>query len=78
MFVYLSDRDWTQRTAYSSDGPDGTSFSFCKDDVMCIVRGRWDGGDDADSTYVPSDVYQIIVYCATIEPGECRPLVEEE
>ncbi|MBI4721175.1 MAG: hypothetical protein HY770_08165 [Chitinivibrionia bacterium] len=77
VFEYLSDQDWTQRTAYSADGPDGTSFSFCIDSVMCIVRGSWEGGDDADSTIVPSDVYQVIVYCVRIEPAECRALIEE-
>jgi hypothetical protein len=50
-----------------ADGPDGTVFGFSKDGVLCVVRGRWDGGDDADSTYVPSEVYQVMVRCVPSE-----------
>lgn len=53
---------WTQNYEYSADGPDGTTFSLRKGDDWCIVRGRWDGGDDSDTTYVPLDNYQVIVF----------------
>lgn len=57
----LSDRGWSESIEYSADGPDGTSFSYKKNDNWCLVSGRWDGGDDSDSTYIPSDSYRIIV-----------------
>ena len=63
IFESLSAEGWRQEVEYAADGPDGTMFGLSKDRVLCIVRGDWDGGDDADSTYVPSDVYQVIVRC---------------
>ncbi len=47
-----------------ADGPDGTSYRAFKKNVFCLVEGRWDGGDDSDSTYVPSPRYEVIVKCA--------------
>jgi len=61
IFNLLSDNGYSQYLEYSSDGPEGTTFSLTKDDNWCIVKGRWDGGDDSDSTYIPSDSYQVIV-----------------
>ena len=69
IFQFLTDQGWQQQPQYSADGPDGTLYALCKDEVLCLVRGQWDGGDDADTTYVPSDVYQVIVYC--VQFGEC-------
>ena len=66
IFNLLSDNGWSQYVEYSADGPDGTIFSLIKDDDWCIVKGQWNGGDDADSTYVPSDAYQIIVMCGRL------------
>lgn len=57
----LADQGWSESIEFSADGPDGTSFSYKKNDNWCLVSGRWDGGDDSDSTYVPSDSYRIIV-----------------
>lgn len=77
LFQYLSERGWTQEPRYSADGPDGTYFAFSKAGIWCFVRGRWDGGDDADSTYVPSDTYQYIVYCTEFD-GHGRNDPEDE
>ena len=60
---------WQQDLQYSADGPDGTLLRFSKADVLCIIRGRWDGGDASDSTYVPSDVYQVTVLCSHLDAG---------
>lgn len=57
----LTEEGWTQNYEYSADGPDGTTFSLRKGDDCCIVHGRWDGGDDSDTTYIPLDNYQVIV-----------------
>ena len=47
-----------------ADGPDGTSFTAVKSNVLCLVEGRWDGGDDSDPKYVPSTRYDVVVKCA--------------
>jgi len=73
IYKLLSDQGWVQEPRYSADGPDGTFFALSNGDVWCFVRGQWDGGDDADSTYIPSDVYQFVICCARfkeIDPGE--------
>ncbi len=67
LLQYLSERGWRQQPRFSADGPDGTFFALSKNDIWCFVRGRWDGGDDADSTYVPGDGYQFIIYCAEFD-----------
>lgn len=51
-------------TTYSADGPDGSIISFRRNSVMCLVTGSWDGGDDADSSYVPAPGYGVDVTCA--------------
>jgi hypothetical protein len=76
IYKLLSDRGWKQEPQYSADGPDGTFFALSKGDVWCFVRGEWDGGDDADSTYVASDVYQFVICCARFE--ESDPGAEED
>jgi hypothetical protein len=55
----LQKRNWQYNFQCSADGPDGTSFSFLKGDLMVVIDARWDGGDDSDSTYIPSDYYYI-------------------
>lgn len=47
-----------------ADGPDGTSYRALKDNIVCAVEGRWDGGDDSDPKYVPSPRYAVVVKCA--------------
>jgi len=48
-----------------ADGPDGTSYRALKENVFCLVEGRWDGGDDGDPSYVPSPRYDVVVKCAS-------------
>ena len=62
----LTKEGWSQNYEYSADDPDGTTFSLIKDGNWCIVHGRWDCGDDSDSTYVPLDNYQVIVLCGKL------------
>jgi hypothetical protein len=49
---------------YSADGPDGSVLGFLKSQTLCVREGSWDGGDDADSTYVPSPNFKLEVRCA--------------
>lgn len=56
-------RGWSDRTMISADGPDGTVQGVHRGGVTCLLEGRWDGGDDSDSTYVPSDTIEVRVAC---------------
>jgi len=47
----------------SADGPDGTVQGAYRVGVTCVVERCWDGGDDSDTTYVPSDTIQVRVAC---------------
>jgi hypothetical protein len=76
IFDTLTSEGWRPGIT-SSDGPDGTSYALVKGDVICLVRGRWDGGDDMDTTYVTSDVYQIVVICAPLLADDRRRLKED-
>jgi hypothetical protein len=38
--------------------------------VICVITGRWDGGDDADSTYVPEPGYEIEAVCFEVMAGD--------
>jgi hypothetical protein len=60
---FMTARGWSGATMISADGPDGTVQGVHRAGVTCIVTGRWDGGDDADSTYVPSDTIDVELAC---------------
>src|SRR5262245_22838803 len=61
----FSARGWQEMPAYSADGTDGTSFAFRKEEVECLVRGRWDCGAAGDPNIPPKDWYKITVLCTT-------------
>lgn len=71
VFEVLAAQGWSQVLDYSADGPDGTRLALRHEGTLCIIRGAWDGGDDSDPAYVPSDVYQVTIICAREEP--CLP-----
>ena len=48
---------WTSVWRLDADGPDGNVATYQRGMVRCEVWERWDGGDDGDSTYVPSPFY---------------------
>lgn len=54
---------WRENTIYSADGPDGTVVGMHNAGTTCIIEGRWDGGDDSDSTVVRSDTLDILATC---------------
>jgi hypothetical protein len=68
----LQERGLTYDHRYDADGPDGTSFAFRTGEVLCIVQGKWDGGDDSDPSYVPADSYDVFAGC-TSEPASGKP-----
>jgi hypothetical protein len=61
---------WVDIPRYSADGPDGSSFGRRSRETVCLFRASWDGGDDSDSTYVPSDDWEVVGHCASREPGD--------
>jgi hypothetical protein len=70
VFDALTAQGWTQSPNYGADGPDGTLVGLEKDGLFCLMQGRWDGGDDSDSTYVPLDVYQMTILCTRLDGKE--------
>ena len=68
----LQERGLMYDHRYDADGPDGNSFAFRADEVLCIVQGKWDGGDDTDRTYVPADSYDVFAGC-TSESASGKP-----
>jgi hypothetical protein len=56
---------WRPDIQSEADGPDGTFFRIVRGNIFCLIEGRWDGGDDSDPTYVPSDRYEVIVQCSS-------------
>jgi hypothetical protein len=62
-------RGWHFDLRYSADGPDGSSIGMRWRDMLCLVGGHWDGGDDAEpdtasTPKAPDPAYQVIVECA--------------
>jgi hypothetical protein len=55
---------WRENTIYSADGPDGTVVGMHNGIMTCIIQGRWDGGDDSDTTAVRSDTLDVTATCA--------------
>jgi hypothetical protein len=66
----LSGAGWVDIPRYTADGPDGSIFGMRSRETVCIIRGSWDGGDDSDSTYVPSPEWEFVAHCAPQEPGD--------
>lgn len=59
------DAAWTSMEAtYSADGPDGSDLGFSRDPLLCVIEGRWDGGDDSDPTVIPGPDFDVFVTCA--------------
>lgn len=56
-------KNWADDYSYGADGPDGTMFAFRGKNTLCVITGRWDGGDDSDPKYFPADWYEIKITC---------------
>ncbi|HEY6867365.1 MAG TPA: hypothetical protein VI792_08915 [Candidatus Eisenbacteria bacterium] len=62
----LLSRGWVPHAGYSADGPDGTTLGLESRDYLCVIEGRWDGGDDTDTTYVPAPGCTAIATCVPL------------
>jgi hypothetical protein len=54
---------WTEIVEYFAEGPDGNTRTFDRAGVRCQVDFTQDGGDDSDSTYVPSPAIGETTFC---------------
>jgi hypothetical protein len=54
--------EWSEGVVIAC-GPDGSLTAIRRGEVVCGMSGTWDGGDDADSTYVPSDTIEVLAAC---------------
>jgi hypothetical protein len=71
--VWFKARGWSDQTQISADGPDGTVFGVHRAGVTCLIEGRWDGGDDSDSTVVPSDTMELHLGCTRSVAADTIP-----
>ncbi len=72
LLSWLAQAGWRQ-ARYQADGPDGSTTGLYRDGVTCIVSGMWDGGDDTDTTNVPSDTLTIAATCAKTAAVDTTP-----
>jgi hypothetical protein len=49
---------------YAADGPDGSDLGYSRDGLLCVIEGRWDGGDDSDPKVIPGPEFDVFVTCA--------------
>ena len=56
-------RGWTDRPVFDADGPDGNNRTRDRGKTRCEIGFTQDGGDDSDSTYVPSPAIGEITHC---------------
>lgn len=57
---------WRSDLRYEADGPDGSDVGVRRRDLLCVIQGRWEGGDDEDTTQPSTETdngYQAIVEC---------------
>ncbi len=68
VFAAFTRHGWRTDLRYSADGPDGSDVGMRRRDVLCLVTGSWEGGDDSDTvTRAPTaaeDIYELVVECA--------------
>lgn len=68
---YFERAGWKNDGECSADGPDGTVWGVRRGGVRCLVEGRWEGGDDSDTTFVPSLEYDVTVDCLVDRKDIC-------
>jgi len=70
LLAWLKARGWVDSTTISADGPDGTILGVRWRGVTCLVEGRWDGGDDADTPTARSDTVEVHLACTPTVAGD--------
>lgn len=69
----LTAAGWAPHSGYSADGTDGTVMGFETAKYVCILEGRWDGGDDSDTTYVPAPGCEMTATCVPRRKDDVMP-----
>jgi len=70
----FDEAEWMSMGAtYSADGPDGSDLGYSRDGLLCVVEGRWDGGDDSDPTVIPGPEFDVFVTCAPLRADDQPP-----
>jgi hypothetical protein len=63
----------SMEATYSADGPDGSDLGYARDGLLCIIEGRWDGGDDSDPSVIPGPEFEVFVTCAPVRADDQPP-----
>ena len=69
----LMARGWVMRNGYMADGTDGTTLGLKSRTLFCLIEGRWDGGDDSDTTYVPPPGCTVTATCVPLRADDVMP-----
>jgi len=65
------DANWISMEAtYAADGPDGSDLGYSRDGLLCVIEGRWDGGDDSDPSVIPGPDFDVFVTCAPLRADD--------
>lgn len=68
-------RHWSMDLRYQADGPDGSDVGLRRRETLCLIVGRWDGGDDSDTSTAgrpaaqEDDRYDVIIECVHDVPS---------
>jgi hypothetical protein len=71
----FENRHWGHDLRYDADGPDGSDVGMRQREALCLVMGRWDGGDDSDTSSAArpptpeEDRFDVIVECVHDVPS---------
>jgi integrase-like protein len=63
----------SMEATYSADGPDGSDLGYSLNGLLCVIEGRWDGGDDSDPTVIPGPEFDVFVTCAPLRADDQPP-----
>ena len=63
----------SMQATYSADGPDGSDLGYSRDGLLCVIEGRWDGGDDSDPSVIPGPEFDVFVTCAPVRADDRPP-----
>ncbi len=62
LYKYLEENNYQAISYCTADGPDGTNQVYLKNRAMLLLTSQWDGGDDSDTTYIPSKYFETSFY----------------
>ena len=63
---------WIYLPWYQADGCDSEAEGWRSKETTCVAHWSWHGGDDSDSTSVPSDDWDLVIGCAPWTSEDAR------